>query len=198
MERNYSHTDNKIERYYSALSPATREAARGCCEIPEVRYALTMFSGASKVAPFVRYNFASFYYSGSVDELAAELQLKPHQRCERMDFHSGDDGFITEPKTSGRSGRIERAAVSGFDQFQRTRGGTGCRNSPATVGLLTMAEYEPKEVDISFSLLLELMDALKRYGSNVVVIAAGRRTFFSRVFRMRPKNTSVLWMRTSR
>jgi hypothetical protein len=33
-----------------------------------------------------------------------------------------------------------------------------------------MAEYEPKEVDISFSLLLELMDALKRYGSDVVVI----------------------------
>ena len=28
-----------------------------------------------------------------------------------------------------------------------------------------MAEYEPNEVDISFSLLLELMDALKGYGS---------------------------------
>ncbi len=61
-----------------------------------------------------------------------------------------------------------------------------------------MAEYEPKEVDISFSLLLELMDALKGYGSDVVVIGGWAPYFFSRVFRMRPKNTSVLWMRTSR
>ncbi len=60
-----------------------------------------------------------------------------------------------------------------------------------------MAEYEPNEVDISFSLLLELMGALKGYGSVSSWSAAGRRTFFSRVFRMRPKNTSVLWMRTS-
>ncbi len=40
-----------------------------------------------------------------------------------------------------------------------------------------MAEYEPKEVDISFSLLLELMDALKGYGSDVVV-AGGWAPYF--------------------
>lgn len=77
-ERNYTYTDNKIERYYSALSPAELEKLLAdAAKSRRFRYALTMFSGASKVAPFVRYNFASFYYSGSVDELAAELQLKP-------------------------------------------------------------------------------------------------------------------------
>src|SRR5258708_18064324 len=53
-----------------------------------------MFSGASKVAPFVRYNFASFYYSGSVDELAAELQLKPAPSGANVwIFTPGDDGI---------------------------------------------------------------------------------------------------------
>jgi hypothetical protein len=45
-----------------------------------------------------------------------------------------------------------------------------------------MAEYEPKEVDISFSLLLELMDALKRYGSDVVVIGGWAPYFLLKSF----------------
>jgi hypothetical protein len=45
-----------------------------------------------------------------------------------------------------------------------------------------MAEYEPKEVDISFSLLLELMDALKGYGSDVVVIGGWAPYFLLKSF----------------
>jgi hypothetical protein len=45
-----------------------------------------------------------------------------------------------------------------------------------------MAEYEPKEVDISSSLLLELMDALKRYGSDVVVIGGWAPYFLLKSF----------------
>lgn len=36
-----------------------------------------MFSGAARVAPFVRYNFAAFYFSGSMRELERELAISP-------------------------------------------------------------------------------------------------------------------------
>lgn len=75
--RAYSYTDNEVQQYYSALNPTEFEKQLGdAATARNFRYALTMFSGASKVAPFVRYNFASFYYSGSMDELTAELKLK--------------------------------------------------------------------------------------------------------------------------
>jgi hypothetical protein len=45
-----------------------------------------------------------------------------------------------------------------------------------------MAEYKSKEVDISFSLLLELMDALKGYGSDVVVIGGWAPYFLLKSF----------------
>jgi hypothetical protein len=45
-----------------------------------------------------------------------------------------------------------------------------------------MAEYEPKEVDTSFSLLLELMDSLKGYGSDVVVIGGWAPYFLLKSF----------------
>lgn len=75
--RAYSYTDNEIQRYYSALNPTELEKQLvDAAKARNFRYALTMFSGASKVAPFVRYNFASFYYSGSMDELTGDLKLK--------------------------------------------------------------------------------------------------------------------------
>jgi len=36
-----------------------------------------MFSGATTVAPFVRYNFAAFHFSGSILELEKELAISP-------------------------------------------------------------------------------------------------------------------------
>lgn len=43
----------------------------------DFKYALTMFSGAARVAPAVRYNFTTFYYSGVLDDLIKELEIKP-------------------------------------------------------------------------------------------------------------------------
>lgn len=75
--RAYSYTDNEVQQYYSALNPSELEKQLAdAAKARNFRYALTMFFGASKVAPFVRYNFDSFYYSGSLDELTAELKLK--------------------------------------------------------------------------------------------------------------------------
>jgi hypothetical protein len=36
-----------------------------------------MFSGAARVAPFVRYNFAAFYFSGSAAELERDIDIRP-------------------------------------------------------------------------------------------------------------------------
>ena len=73
----YSYEKNEILRYYSPQPPSEVESrvsefarSRG------VAYALTMFSGAARVAQFVRYNFAAFYFSGSTLELERELQIK--------------------------------------------------------------------------------------------------------------------------
>lgn len=74
--RSYRYDDNRIEKFYSTL--ALSELERKLPQvIPDgVSYALTMFSGASKVAPFVRYNFASFYFSGRKEDITERLNLK--------------------------------------------------------------------------------------------------------------------------
>ena len=76
--RAYRYEDNPIERYYSQAGPrelesrlASAAGSRG------FKYALTMFSGAARIAPAVRYNFASFYYLGRPEELVKELEIKP-------------------------------------------------------------------------------------------------------------------------
>jgi hypothetical protein len=47
---------------------------------------------------------------------------------------------------------------------------------------LTVAEYKRKEVDASLSLLLEIMDALKRYGSDIVVVGGWAPYFLLKSF----------------
>ncbi len=92
--RNYSYSDNRIERYYSSLDPIDLEKQLGDVARSRVwRYALTMFSGASKIEPFVRYNFASFYYSGPTEEVISELKLKPTP--------SGANVWIFTPRDEG-------------------------------------------------------------------------------------------------
>jgi hypothetical protein len=74
----YSYDKNEITKYYSP-SPlgeiekriANFAASRG------TPYQLTMFSGAARVAPFVRYNFAAFYFSGSIGELEQQVDIRP-------------------------------------------------------------------------------------------------------------------------
>jgi hypothetical protein len=72
----YTYQKNEITNYYSSSDPVDTEkrvasfAARGATP-----YQMTMFSGAARVAPFVRYNFAAFYFSGSMHELERSLGI---------------------------------------------------------------------------------------------------------------------------
>ncbi len=46
------------------------------CKTEKIQYALTLFSGANRLAPFTRYNAATSYFSGDVEELKRGLELK--------------------------------------------------------------------------------------------------------------------------
>jgi hypothetical protein len=46
------------------------------CKTKKIRYALTLFSGANRLAPFTRYNVATSYFSGDMEELKRDLELK--------------------------------------------------------------------------------------------------------------------------
>jgi hypothetical protein len=74
----YSYEKNEITKYYSSSQPA--EIEKRVANFASSRgtpYQLTMFSGAARVAPFVRYNFAAFYFSGSIRELEQQLDISP-------------------------------------------------------------------------------------------------------------------------
>jgi hypothetical protein len=92
--KNYSYSDNKIDRYYSPLSTSEFEKRLGVAgQLRGFRYALTMFSGASKVEGFTRYNFVAFYYSGSAEEMVSDLNLKGTQ--------SGANVWVMTPLDEG-------------------------------------------------------------------------------------------------
>lgn len=57
--------------------PAIEEKIKQYCDSKKLRYAFTLFSGASKLAPFVRQNVVAFYFSGDKELLQKELNLKP-------------------------------------------------------------------------------------------------------------------------
>ena len=57
--------------------PVIEEKIRQYCASRKIGYAFTLFSGASKLAPFVRYNVVAFYFAGDQEELQRELNLKP-------------------------------------------------------------------------------------------------------------------------
>ena len=46
------------------------------CKTKNIQYALTLFSGANRLAPFTRYNFGTSYFSGDVNQLKRDLELK--------------------------------------------------------------------------------------------------------------------------
>ena len=74
---NYSYRKNQAVSYYSMLSEEELEATvRKECEKRKYRYALALFSGARKVAPFVRFMRVFSYVDGSIEDIAASLQLK--------------------------------------------------------------------------------------------------------------------------
>ena len=74
----YSYEKNEITKYYSSSTPSDIEKrVANFAGSGGTSYQLTMFSGAARVAPFVRYNFAAFYFSGSMLDLERELGIAP-------------------------------------------------------------------------------------------------------------------------
>lgn len=73
----YSYEKNPGFSFYSGLSEDQLEAAiKKECEKRKYRYGLALFSGARKVAPFVRFMRFFSYIDGNIESIAKALQLK--------------------------------------------------------------------------------------------------------------------------
>ena len=69
------------------------EKIRQYCDTKKIGYALTLFSGAEKCAPFVRHSMTAFYFAGDKEDLQKELDLKP--------VDSGANVFLLTPYDEG-------------------------------------------------------------------------------------------------
>jgi hypothetical protein len=74
---NYRFERSKGLTFYSIMQVPQIEKELGeFCRTNKIQYALTLFSGANRLAPFTRYNFATSYFSGDVGQLKRDLELK--------------------------------------------------------------------------------------------------------------------------
>jgi hypothetical protein len=74
----YRYEQNNILSLFSLEKlPTIEEKVQRYCDTRQVRYAFTLFSGASKLAPFVRSTIVACYVIGDVEDLIQEVQLKP-------------------------------------------------------------------------------------------------------------------------
>lgn len=75
---NYNYRRNRIAEYYTMLGVSDFEYRLGeVCAQRNIRYSLTGFSGAARLAPMVRYQRAMAYIQGNLDRLKTELEIKP-------------------------------------------------------------------------------------------------------------------------
>ena len=63
---------DEIELRYNEIEKQLAEFCKG----EKVQYALSLFSGANRLAPFTRYNVATSYFSGDIERIRKELELK--------------------------------------------------------------------------------------------------------------------------
>jgi len=74
---NYRSERNEVLNFYSIMQvPQIEKQLAEFCKRNKIQYALTLFSGANGLAPFTRYNFATSYFSGDVDQLKRDFELK--------------------------------------------------------------------------------------------------------------------------
>jgi len=74
---NYSYKKNQSFSFYSGLLDEQLEAViKRECEKRKYRYGLALFSGARKVAPFVRFVKFFTYIDGDIEDIARALQFK--------------------------------------------------------------------------------------------------------------------------
>ncbi len=91
---NYNFERNiKVSLYSMENTPKIEERIAEFCSKRTISYAFTLFSGANRIAPFTRYNMASSYFSGNVDELKKTLDLK--------EVSSGANVIILKPYDDG-------------------------------------------------------------------------------------------------
>jgi hypothetical protein len=76
---NYSYIDNGVKGLYSPLSYEEFEdrLTKYMFKKSKDRYAFTLFSGAALIAPFVRSKQTFFYFSGNLEHLKKEFEIKP-------------------------------------------------------------------------------------------------------------------------
>ena len=74
---NYSYRKNTIREFYTlkSLAEIETEIATVCTE-NKVKYALAGFSGAARIAPFVKYQRAMAYTDSSVEKIISLFSLK--------------------------------------------------------------------------------------------------------------------------
>lgn len=90
----YSYRENRARNYYSLDDvKAIEKKLSDYCETKTIRYAYTLTSGASLVAPFLRYKRAFAYLSNSIEKVALALGWK--------EVPSGPNITILEPYDEG-------------------------------------------------------------------------------------------------
>ena len=75
--QNYTYRKNKVRDFYTIKNLLEIEADLAeVCNERGIKYALTGFSGAARIAPAVRYQRAMTYLDGDIDDIASTLQMK--------------------------------------------------------------------------------------------------------------------------
>jgi len=75
--KNYSYNKNNIKNYYSlADTKAIESSIINYCNVKKIKYSFTLTSGASLVAPFLRYNRVFVYILDNIETLAKDLNFK--------------------------------------------------------------------------------------------------------------------------
>ena len=131
----YSYRKNEIRQYYSLKTPSDFEAdLTEVCLKENICYALTGFSGAARLAPFVRYQRAMAYVADERDQLAELLDLK--------EVDSGANVWLMTPYDEGvfyGSSKVDSACVAALVQVYLDLQGLRGRGEEA-------AEYLLREV----------------------------------------------------
>jgi hypothetical protein len=93
---NYSYGKNQSFSFYSGLSEDQLETAiKKECVKKKYRYGLALFSGARKVAPFVRFMRFFSYVDGNIEDILKALQLKKVETGANVTFlQPYDDGVF--------------------------------------------------------------------------------------------------------
>jgi len=92
---NYSYKDNNIQGFYSSMRSEQFESRliNYMSQNKQDLYALTLFSGATLIEPFVRSNQTFFYFSGDYENLKNEVEIKP--------VSSGANIIVLDPYDDG-------------------------------------------------------------------------------------------------